>query len=134
MAEVLASCFAAGMDVADSWTVAARAADSPRLYRVLDAVLASVQAGQKASLGLESEARSLPQGFLQVYRSGEETGSLEQNLEAAAKRYLTDASNKLMLASILYPKILLVGVFGYVGYKIISMVANYYDELLKITA
>lgn len=132
LCEVLGSCFAAGMDVRDAWAVAVRAAGSPKLDRLGDAVLQEVANGRKASTGIEAFQKSMPKGFLQVYRSGEETGSLDSNLEAAAARYQTDAGNKLMLASMLYPKLLLIVVFGYVGYKIVSMVSNYYEELMKI--
>lgn len=134
LCEVLATCFEAGMDVRDSWSVAARATGSAKLIRLGDSILGELDAGRKASRGIEANGKALPKGFLQLYRSGEETGKLDSNLEAAALRYQTDANNKLVLASVIYPKLILVGVFGYIGYRIIAMVSNYYAELLKITA
>ncbi|EDY80853.1 Bacterial type II secretion system protein F domain [Verrucomicrobiia bacterium DG1235] len=134
LCEVLASCFAAGMDVDRSWEVAVHAADHPKFYELGDRVLAAVKNGRKASEGIAEMGKAVPSGLLQLYRSGEETGSLEQNLEAAAKRYFTDAKNKLFLASMLYPKLILVGIFGYIGYKIVTMVSDYYQQLMDINA
>lgn len=134
LCEVLASCFAAGMDVDRSWEIAVCAADHPRIYRLGDQVLAAVKGGRKASEGMAELGKSLPSGLLQLYRSGEEAGTLEQNLEAAAKRYFTDAKNKLFLASILYPKVLLLGIFGYVAYRIVMFMSNYYQQLMDINA
>ncbi|MBD5779954.1 type II secretion system F family protein [Pelagicoccus sp. NFK12] len=132
LCEVLASGFAAGMDVTRSWEIAANGADSPRLYRLANSVVESVSAGGKASEAIAAAGKLAPKGFLQLYKSGEETGNLEENLEAAAKRYFTDAKNQLFLASMLYPKLLLVGIFGYVGYRIVSWVSDYFEELSKI--
>ncbi len=132
LCEVLASGFAAGMDVDHSWKIAANAADSPKLYRLADAVLQSISEGGKASEGIAASGKLSPKGFEQLYRSGEETGNLEENLEAGAKRYFSDSKNQLFLASILYPKIVLIGIFGYIGYRIVTWVSNYYEELLNI--
>lgn len=132
LCDVLASGMAAGMDVTRSWGIAGNAADSPKLYRLADAVHAVVSEGGKASEALATHAKESPPGFVQLYRSGEETGSLEENLEAAAKRYFSDAKSGLMIASILYPKILLVGIFGYVGYKIVTWVSDYFEQLSSI--
>lgn len=132
LCEVLASGFAAGMDTLRSWEIAANAADSPKLYRLADAVLESVSSGGKASEAIAGQRKLSPKGFEQVYRSGEETGSLEENLEAAAKRFHSDAKNQLFLASMLYPKIMLIGIFAYIGYRIVAWVSDYYQELMNI--
>lgn len=132
LCEVLASGFAAGMNATQSWEIAANAADSPKLYRLSDSVLESVSAGGKASEGIARSRALSPKGFEQLYRNGEETGSLEENLGAAAKRYFGDSKSQLLLASILYPKIVLLGIFGYIGYKIVTWVSNYYEELSNI--
>lgn len=134
LCDVLACCFAAGLDAEKSWQIAVQAADSPKMYSLGDHVFAAVSVGSKVSEGLAEGSKLAPTGFIQVYRSGEETGSLVPNLEAAAKRYITDAKSKLVLASFLYPKILLIGVFGYVGYKIVLFVSDYYQQLIDINA
>lgn len=134
LCEVLASCFAAGLPVDKAWHIALQAADSPRLDRLGESVLAAIERGSKASDGFEGSGKKVPNALAQLYRSGEEMGRLEQNLEAAAKRFFTDAKNKLSLASLLYPKMLLVGIFAYVGYKIITFVSGYYQQLIDINA
>lgn len=134
LCDVLASGMAAGMDVNQSWDIAANAADSPKLYQLADSVIATVSEGGKASEAIAAQRKFSPSGFEQLYRSGEETGSLEENLEAAAKRFFSDAKSRLMIASILYPKILLVGIFGYVGYKIVMWVKDYFEMLSNINA
>lgn len=133
LCDVLGSSLAAGMSVASSWEIAANAADSPRLYRVADCVLASVSSGGKVSQGLQEAAKDVPNGFSQIYKNGEETGRLEQNLEAASKRYSTDAKNKLFLAGLLYPKLMMLCIVGYVLYKIIGFFSGYFEELSNIS-
>ncbi len=132
LCEVLASGFAAGMDVTRSWEIAANAADSPRLFRVADAAVAAVATGSKVSAAIVACKKDAPLGFAQLYRSGEETGSLEENLEAAAKRYYSEAKSRLFVASLLYPKIVLIAIFGYVGYQIVSWMSDYFEQLSNI--
>ncbi|MDQ8184156.1 type II secretion system F family protein [Pelagicoccus sp. SDUM812002] len=132
MCEVLAAGFAAGMNVRQTWEIAAKAADSPKLYRLTDAMLEAISNGNKVSQAIANCGKRAPKGLAQLYRSGEETGTLAENLDAAAKRYFADAKSRLVLASVAYPTIVLLGIFGYVGYKIVSWFGNYYDELSKI--
>lgn len=132
LCDVLAGCLTAGIPVDRSWEIALVAADSPKLHRVGDAVLLKIKAGGKASEGLRQESERLPAGFMQVYASGEETGALDQNLAAAGSRYFSEAKSKLLLATLLYPKLLLLAVFGYAGYKIISFFSDYYQQLQDI--
>ncbi|MBC2605124.1 type II secretion system F family protein [Pelagicoccus albus] len=134
LCDVLSSCLAAGMEISKAWEIALVAADSPKLHRMGDAVLRSIASGQKASLGIKETSQCAPKGFPQLYIGGEETGQLEQNLKKAAERYFSAAKGKLLLASIFYPKILLLGIFGYVAYKIILFFSDYFQQLMDINA
>ena len=133
LCDVLASCFSAGMGVKDSWEAAVAASANPKHFKLAGQVLQSVQAGGKASEAMGSKVSGLPSGFSEVYRSGELSGKLDINLESAAVRYRSDASSKLLLGALLYPKIILFAIFGYVGYKIIILVSDYFERLSEIT-
>lgn len=132
LCDVLANCFASGMAVDVAWDVAVSASGNPKHLKLGGKVQTVVQRGGKVSEAIEASASGLPSGFAEMYRSGEASGRLDQNLAAAAVRFRQDASNRLTLASMLYPKVILVGVFGYVGYKIIKLVGGYFDRLAEI--
>ncbi|MBK1875242.1 type II secretion system F family protein [Pelagicoccus mobilis] len=134
LCDVLGSCLSAGLGVEDAWRTAAMASGSPKHNRLCDQVLEMVAQGRKASEAMDSKLRGVPSGFREMYRSGEESGKLDQNLEAAGSRYRKDASNRLLLASVLYPKIVLIGIFGYIAYKIVVLVSDYYEQLMEIGA
>lgn len=132
--EVLGSCLEAGMEVGQSWEVAIAAADNPQVTRWGEAALASIRDGGKASAGMARSGSRAPQALLQLYRSGEETGSLPQNLRAAGQRYFSDAKERLALAALLYPKLILVAIFGYIAYRVVVFAQEYFQRLMDITA
>lgn len=134
LCDVLGTALHAGMRVDAAWRAAVEATDSPRLDRLGFAVEEAIERGDPASVGIETSGVKLPESFLQLYRSGETSGSLERNLEAAAERYQTDGKNSLFLASMLYPKIVLVAIFGYAAYKIVMFFKDYYEGLMNISA
>lgn len=133
LCKVLASCLAAGMRVDESWETATAASGNPDHAKLGYRVLERVRNGSQASEGMDGKLSGFPPGFREVYCSGEKSGKLDRNLDTAANRYRTDASNKLTLASLLYPKVILVGIFGYVGYKIIKFVSDYFERLSEIS-
>lgn len=133
LCDVLASCFSAGMGVEDSWEAAVLASGSPKHLKLYMRIAESVGNGGKASAAMQGSGHGLPAGFAELYRSGESSGKLDANLESAAKRFRTEASNRLTLAMLLYPKLILFAIFGYVGYKIVSYVSEYFDRLSEIT-
>lgn len=132
LCDVLGTSLRAGVRIDAAWSVAVDAADNPRLARLGAAVQRAIKEGTPASAGIEESGVKVSKSFLQLYRSGESSGTLEQNLEAAAERYRTDAKNSVFLASMLYPKLILVAIFGYAGYKIILFFKDYYEDLMKI--
>ncbi len=130
--DTLATCLRAGMPVDAAWEASVSAADDPRIDRMGNAALRSIRSGGVASAGIAEAGGSLPGSLLQIYRTGETTGSLEQNLEAAAERYFKDARSRLTLASIAYPKILLVAVLGYAAYKIVVFYQGYFERITEM--
>lgn len=132
--EVLGSCLEAGMEVGQSWEVAVAAADHPQVARWGDAALASIRDGGKASAGMERLESRAPQALLQLYRTGEETGSLPQNLRAAGQRSFADAKERLTLATLVYPKLILVAIFGYIAYRVVAFAQEYFQRIMDITA
>lgn len=133
LCNVLANCMRAGMQVNRAWEAAVVAADNPRVYKLGDSVIGAIEAGRPASEGIVEAGKCVPKSFYQLYRTGEETGSLEQNLEAAGDSYVADAKSKLTLASAAYPKLLMLGIFGYAGYKVVMFYKDYFAKLSEIT-
>lgn len=133
LCSTLAMSFRAGMSADDAWQAGIAAADNPQIDRMGEAALRAIANGQPASSGIAGNAEKLPGSFLQLYRGGETTGTLEQNLEAAAEAYGKEAKSRLFWAMIVYPKILLVAIFGYVAYKILTFFIDYYNQILEMS-
>jgi len=132
LCEVLAAAVRSGMPLDQAWRLAGEASGSDGFRRLGDSVSAAVGEGEKASAALVADGRCLPSGFLQLYQSGEETGSLDRNLEAAASRYLKTASGRLALASVLYPKVIALLVASFVAYKVLAFFAGYFKTLSEM--
>lgn len=73
-----------------------------------------------------------PEEFVALYRTGEKTGRLEENLFRLAAEYQERAKRSLALASMLYPSLLFLGVAGMVAYGVISFYAGYLNMIGKM--
>lgn len=134
LCKVLAASTRAGLPVDQSWEVATLAADDRKISRLGEAVQRAIRQGSPVSESFEEVNSGLPESFFQLYRSGELTGKLDENLDAAGDSYAKQARGKLFAASIAYPSLLLIYIFGYIGYKIIMFYKGYFDSITNISA
>lgn len=131
--ESLSTGVRSGLRLGEAWMAALAAADSPRIDRMGTAALAAIESGRPASEGIELARGGLGGRFLQLYRSGEASGTLDVNLEAAAERYQSEAMGRLRVATLVYPGLVMVAVYGYAAYKIVSFYQGYFQGLLEMS-
>lgn len=128
----LAVGFKAGMATDRAWEVGLAGADSPEIDRMGEQARAAIGRGAPASEGIAAARAAMPDTFLQAYVGGERSGNLVEALERLAALYAKDARARLQVATLVYPKILLVPVVGYVGYRVVMYFKDYYESILNI--
>jgi type II secretory pathway component PulF len=75
-----------------------------------------------------------PPEFVGLYRSGETSGQLEQNLFRLTDTYQQRAHQALTIATIVYPAALLCAVLGFVAYQAVTFYAGYLKMLTDLTS
>ncbi len=131
LASVLEGYVAVGWPIGDAWVAAGAATGAPRLVALARRLAAEAEAGRPPGLALLRETE-LPAEFAQAYRTGEQSGRLDESLAWLTRRYADEAGRKLTHASIWYPQFVLLGVALWVAVKVVGMYAGYLDSLLKI--
>lgn len=128
---VLSSMLRAGVDLPRSMTITADSASNSvyreALYKIRDEMMEGQGlAGPIARTGL------FPGAARQMFRVGEETGSLDQQLEVAAAYYNRELETKLERATSLFePAIIIVMgvVVGFVAVALISAMYGIYNQV-----
>ncbi len=128
---VLSSMLRAGVDLPRSMTITAESSNNS-LYRT---ALLSIRDEMMEGQGLAGPiARSglFPGAARQMFRVGEETGSLDQQLEVAATYYSRELETKLERATALFEPavIIMMGVVvGFVAVALISAMYGIYSQV-----
>ena len=133
LCRVLATCYRVGMPPDRCWETAEQAVYDRFLKAACATARDGVAKGIPASAALESVS---PKGRLDrlvaLLRSGETSGRLPQNLDALADRFAGEARVKLRLVALVYPQLLMIPVFGYVGYRIVSFYSAYFKQIMDM--
>jgi type IV pilus assembly protein PilC len=128
---ILASMLRAGVDLPRAMAVTAESANNTRYKLALEAVRADVMEGQGLS-GPLAATKLFPGAARQMIRIGEETGTLDQQLEVAAEYYDRELESKLERATALFePAIIIVMgvVVGFVAVALISAMYGIYNQV-----
>ena len=90
-----------------------------------------VEAGRQPGriLALES---LLPAEFVQTYRTGEQSGRLDEGLAWLIRRHSEVAERKLTQVSIWYPQLALLLVSVWVAVGVVRLYSDYLNEMLKM--
>jgi general secretion pathway protein F/type IV pilus assembly protein PilC len=118
----------AGVSIEQAWAAAGTISRSPGLKNAADAVGLVIARGQQPGLMLAS-TKGFPPDFVALYRSGEISGQLEQNLLRLSHQYQEQAQRSLTLATIVYPGLMFVAVAAGVGYFVITIYGGYLKML-----
>ena len=131
LATVLEGYVAAGVSVGTAWAAATQATGSPALIALGERAVAEVEAGRAPGRILALEPL-LPAEFSQTYRTGEQSGRLDEGLAWLIRRHSEAAERKLTHVSIWYPQLALLLVSAWVAVGVVRMYADYLKEMLKM--
>jgi type IV pilus assembly protein PilC len=128
---VLSSMLRAGVDLPRSMTITAEASNNAIYRNALLSIRDEMMEGQGLS-GPIARSGLFPGAARQMFRVGEETGSLDQQLEVAATYYSRELETKLERATSLFEPavIILMGlVVGFVAVALISAMYGIYSQV-----
>jgi type IV pilus assembly protein PilC len=128
---VLASMLRAGVDLPRSMAVTAESSNNAVYKKALEGVREAMMQGQGLS-GPINLTELFPAAARQMFRVGEETGTLDQQLEVAAAYYNRELETKLERATALFEPaiIILMGVVvGFVAIALISAMYGIYNQV-----
>jgi type IV pilus assembly protein PilC len=128
---VLASMLRAGVDLPRSMAVTADSANNGVYKKALDGVREAMMQGQGLS-GPINLTELFPAAARQMFRVGEETGTLDEQLEVAAAYYNRELETKLERATALFEPAIIIFmgvVVGFVAVALISAMYGIYNQV-----
>jgi type IV pilus assembly protein PilC len=128
---VLASMLRAGVDLPRSMAVTAESANNAVYKKALEGVREAMMQGQGLS-GPINQTELFPAAARQMFRVGEETGTLDQQLEVAAAYYNRELETKLERATALFEPAIIIFmgvVVGFVAVALISAMYGIYNQV-----
>lgn len=128
---VLASMLRAGVDLPRSMAVTAESANNAVYKKALEGVREAMMEGQGISVPINA-TELFPAAARQMFRVGEETGTLDQQLEVAAAYYNRELETKLERATALFEPAIIIFmgvVVGFVAVALISAMYGIYNQV-----
>ena len=128
---VLASMLRAGVDLPRSMAVTADSANNAVYRKALEGVREAMMQGQGLAEPI-AETGLFPAAARQMFRVGEETGTLDQQLEVAAAYYNRELETKLERATALFEPAIIIFmgvVVGFVAVALISAMYGIYNQV-----
>ncbi|HLS29162.1 MAG TPA: type II secretion system F family protein [Opitutales bacterium] len=127
----LSAYLVAGETVGVAWEGAGKAADDRRLRKFSENV------AQQARLGVSpgevlNKRRVMPEEFVSLYQTGEETGQLVENLKYLWDLYSERATAKLQAASFWYMKLLFLLVAIGIAYVVIREYMAHFEGVFEM--
>lgn len=127
----LSAYLVAGETVAVAWEGAGKAANDRRFRKFAKNV------AQQARLGvppgeLLGKSRVMPEEFVSLYQTGEQTGQLVENLKYIWDLYSERATSKLQAASFWYMKLLFLIVAIGIAYVVIREYVAQFESVLEM--
>ncbi|MBU1164647.1 type II secretion system F family protein [Patescibacteria group bacterium] len=112
-AKHLATMLKSGITLSEGLKVIEEQTTSPRFKKIVANILAQTRTGQKLSTALRSYPRVFDTLVVNMISVGEESGTLEKNLEyLASDLEERHELKKSIMAASMYPAIVLIAVFG----------------------
>lgn len=107
----------AGIPLRESLDVIRGQTKIKRFAKILDYVICEVENGQYLSLALSKFPKIFDNLFVNLVRVGEESGQLSENLNYISVQIeRADTLRKKVRGALIYPAIILAGVFGITGF------------------
>jgi type IV pilus assembly protein PilC len=128
---ILSSLLKAGVDLPRSMAVTAESANNAVYRRALENIRLEMMEGQGLAAPI-ARTGLFPGAAQQMFRVGEETGTLDQQLEVAAEYYSRELETKVDRATALFEPaiIIFMGVIvGFVAVALISAMYGIYSQV-----
>jgi type IV pilus assembly protein PilC len=128
---VLASMLRAGVDLPRSMAVTAESSNNAVYRNALEKVRERMMEGEGLAEPI-SQTGLFPAAARQMFRVGEETGTLDQQLEVAAAYYARELETKLERATALFEPAIIIFmgvVVGFVAVALISAMYGIYNQV-----
>jgi type IV pilus assembly protein PilC len=128
---ILSSLLKAGVDLPKSMAVTADSANNAVYHKALDVIREAMMEGQGLA-GPIARSGLFPGAARQMFRVGEETGTLDQQLEVAAAYYNRELETKLERATALFEPAIIIFmgvVVGFVAVALISAMYGIYNQV-----
>ena len=121
----------AGVNVMESLNAAGRSSRSGMIRSTVRRAVPQVQGGEKAG-PLLAQSGAFPEDVGQSICTGEEAGSLDEELQRLAGEYQKEGLTRLETLTEWLPRMVMIGIFIYVGYGIVSFYAGYLRQVQDI--
>jgi type IV pilus assembly protein PilC len=128
---ILSSLLKAGVDLPRSMAVTADSANNAVYHKALDSIREAMMEGQGLA-GPIARSGLFPGAARQMFRVGEETGTLDQQLEVAAEYYNRELETKLERATALFEPAIIIFmglIVGFVAVALISAMYGIYSQV-----
>ena len=127
----LGNVLEAGVSIDQAWELVGELSPDPALRSAALKLRTVIQSGHPPGPHLARFA-CFPPEFVALYRTGEEAGQLETNLQRLAQQNHEQAQRALTLATVVYPGVMFVAVAIGVGYFVISIYGGYLKMLTNL--
>lgn len=130
LAAALEGLINAGVSIIEGWELAARAAGSPALRRVVAGWRPLLEAGETPS-ELVRASGAFPEIFASLYYTGEVSGRLDESLKRISRLYMEEGTRQLRAVAQWTPRLIYFAVALAIAYHIVSFWTNYYGKMLE---
>ncbi len=126
----LRSLLEAGVGMGPAWRMAGQASGASRLRSAAERVSERIGAGATPGEAME-EHRAFPELFSSLYRTGEASGRVDENLEILQERYQDSGYRSLELFATWLPRLIYYLIVILVAWHVIGFWVGHYDRILS---
>jgi type IV pilus assembly protein PilC len=117
-----------GIAIPEGMTIGAAATNNSEIRRRLEKARLEVERGQGFT-GPLTTTNLFPTAAMQMFRVGEETGTLEDQLTAASEYFDTELTQRIRKFTTLFEPAMIIGVGLTVGFVAVALVSAMYGIL-----
>lgn len=128
----LGNLLEAGVPIDRAWSTAGLSSRSPQIKSAAKSIGVVIARGERPGSVIET-LNCFPAEFVALYRTGEISGQLDENLQRISALSQEQAQRALTLATMVYPGILFIAVAAGVAYFVISVYGGYLKMLTEMT-
>lgn len=119
----------AGVNIVDSWEMAAEASGSPRIQRAVGKWRPHIESGTCTPGDLLENTSAFPDVFASIYKTGEISGQLDDSLIRLREYYHQESERKMDVFTKALVTVVVLGVMITVAYFIISFYAEHFKNI-----